>query len=307
MSADLRTAIANSGPRARVWLESLNRRIDSVLELWDLRYVGPIPGATQAWVGRVVQPSGEPAVLRLAPPSASAKLAVRTLRAARGHGYVRLLKSDAERGITLTEELGPNVVSQGYDAAHALPIAWATLEEAWRLPTTVVPPPRQEKAQGLLQLLERLAPLAPWAAPAIEAATEHARVLLAYTDGTRQVVVHGDAHPENLLAVRHPRAGAPAGHVYIDIDPFLCEPEYDLGVLLRSWNTEVSESDDPSALVHEWAALIARETGYRADEIWRWAFVERVTTGLFLNDRGLPDLGDPYLRSAMSLLDRSGH
>jgi streptomycin 6-kinase len=49
------------------------------------------------------------------------------------------------------------------------------------------------------------------------------------------VVVHGDPHAGNLLAVPNQRPGAETGYVFVDPDGFVADRAYDLGVALRDW------------------------------------------------------------------------
>ena len=47
---------------------------------------------------------------------------------------------------------------------------------------------------------------------------------------------------------------------------------------------------------------MAQATGTEAGAIWQWAYLERVSTGLYLGHHGLPHLGAPYLEVASRLL-----
>ena len=120
----------------------------------------------------------------------------------------------------------------------------------------------------------------------------------------RQVVCHGDPHEGNLLRVLSPRPGAPADAVWVDPDGFRCEPDYDLGVAVRNANKFVLASDDPVVMLRGWCARLADQTGTDAEAIWQWGFLERVSTGLYLLDRGLVDRGRRYLQAARWLISR---
>jgi len=58
------------------------------------------------------------------------------------------------------------------------------------------------------------------------------------------VIVHGDAHALNLLQVPEARPGAETGYVFVDPEGFVYEPEHDLGVALREWDTPLSAVSD---------------------------------------------------------------
>jgi streptomycin 6-kinase len=87
------------------------------------------------------------------------------------------------------------------------------------------------------------------------------------------MLLHGDAHPLNVLA-------APAGGFrLIDPDGVIGEREYDLAIPLR--HPDRSElGGDPCADVRGLSVRIAEPVGADAEAVWQWAFVERVSTGL---------------------------
>ena len=118
------------------------------------------------------------------------------------------------------------------------------------------------------------------------------------------VLCHGDPHPGNLLSVSSPRPGAPTGYVWVDPDGFLCEPEYDLGVVLRGFNDLILAADDPVVTLRSWCAVLAEATGTDAEAIWQWAYLERVTSGLYLINQGWPERGRRFLDSASWVIAR---
>lgn len=140
---------------------------------------------------------------------------------------------------------------------------------------------------------------------AVEQAVRYARARLAARDPARQVIVHGDPHAENVLKVEYPRRGAETGFVFVDPEGFRCEPEYDPGVVLRGWNSVLCESTNPSVILREWCEQLARTTATDAEAIWQWAYLERVSTGLYLQHHGLTELSGPFLVTARKLLGSS--
>jgi streptomycin 6-kinase len=134
-------------------------------------------------------------------------------------------------------------------------------------------------------------------------ALEFARRRLHAFDPGRCVLVHGDPHPGNALLVQTPRAGAEVGYVFVDPESFLCEPAYDLGVVMRDWNEEVLAAANPLAFAHQCCQLLARETGVDEASIWEWGFIERVSTGLYLSAYSSSEHAQPFFTTASSLLD----
>ena len=100
---------------------------------------------------------------------------------------------------------------------------------------------------------------------------------------TELVMVHGDPHPGNLLAVLGPRPGAEAGYVFVDPDGFVADRAYDLGVALRDW-TGLLLGPDARRTAERLCAVLAERSRVDAQRIWEWGFLEGVSTGLYLLD-----------------------
>lgn len=64
---------------------------------------------------------------------------------------------------------------------------------------------------------------------------------LADAPASALVVVHGDPHPANALAVPSARAGAETGYVFVDRDGFVADRSYDLGVAMRDFCPAIQE------------------------------------------------------------------
>ena len=92
----------------------------------------------------------------------------------------------------------------------------------------------------------------------------------------------------------------------VDPDGFLCEPEYDVGVVLRDFSRELLRLGGPRRARELHARLTrqaAESTGTDVERVRQWAFVERVTTGLYLRWFDDPDTSQSFLDAAELLLD----
>ena len=118
------------------------------------------------------------------------------------------------------------------------------------------------------------------------------------------VIVHGDPHPDNLLAVTSPRPGAESGYVFVDPDGFVADRAYDLGVAMRNWSRLLGGAD-ARPIAEGLCAVLAERSGVDATRIWEWAFLERVSTGLYLLDvvESAETMWRSYLESAERLVD----
>jgi len=179
---------------------------------------------------------GEEVVVKLEmPPYGSFAGEVRTLLAAEGRRYARLLDLDEGRHAMLQERLGPSLCESGVPVPARVEILCATLRSAWEMP---VPPGLQagaEKARWLSGFIaatwEELG--RPCSRSVVERALAFAEDREAAFDPAASVLVHGDAHDANALRAPGPTRGRRARDKLVDPDGLLAEPAYDLGILMR--------------------------------------------------------------------------
>lgn len=138
----------------------------------------------------------------------------------------------------------------------------------------VAPPPEATAAQAIRYAAEREAAIDP----------RHA------------VLVHGDAHAWNLL-----RVPGTAGFRLIDPEGLIFEPAHDLGVILRDWNEDLMTREPGEALriSRRRCQRAGRLTAVDPEAIWQWAFIERVSSGLFMMRLG-------HIRAAETFLAVAG-
>jgi len=306
----VRLRAEQSGHETRQWLKDLPGLLAELEQEWELSIGQPLSGGTSAYVAPAKTASGN-AVIKIAMPSLHTPYGfqqeIDTLLRADGHGYVRVCKFDYERRALLLEQLGLSVQERKLEPKQAIPLLCKTLQQAW-----LVPPGAHQtmnaleyKAQTLAQLISELWNTLerPCSEKIVSQALEFARRRLDAFDLKRCIVVHGDPHPANALLVRAPRAGAESGYVFVDPEGFLCEPEYDLGVVMRDWNEELLAAADPLALAHEYCQLLATESGLNEAAIWEWGFIERVSSGLYICAYGSSEHGQLFFKTAQRLLD----
>lgn len=297
-----RARVASLGAVGAAWAEALPGRLDSLATDWDLELGRSLPGGSNSYVVRVRTGDGAEAVLKVVLDDQGLADQVRVLRAADGRGYARLLRFDLARGALLLESLGDSLQAGGRCAEEQLVVLADTLGLAWQPAHLDRVPTEQDKAVGLARLVSdhwsRLVRPCPVAVR--DQALRYAG-LLAAAPAESLVVVHGDPHPGNALAVRRRRPGADTGYCFVDPDGFVADRAYDLGVALRDSSSTVLR-EGPAA-VHAYAALLADRTGVGVERIWQWAFLERVSTGLFVLGLGSEPVARPFLASAELLLD----
>jgi streptomycin 6-kinase len=302
-----RARVESLGEVGAAWAATLPARLAETAAQWSLTLGRPRPGGSSSYVVSARTRDGRDVVLKMAMPAPGLDEQVEALRRADGRGYVRLLGYDGARRALLLEALGGSLQQSGRPVADQLRLLADTLALAWR-PATDHPQAATDKAAGLRELVARL-----WREldrPCPERVIDQA---LSYADRRSAdpgelVVVHGDPHPGNLLAVPETRPGAETGWCFVDPDGFVADRAYDLGVVLREWTGQLDEAAEVDGAgarrrLAGYAALLADHTGVDVDRIWEWGYLERVSTGLSVLAFGAPRAAGPFLRTAALLLD----
>ncbi|WP_343061579.1 aminoglycoside phosphotransferase family protein [Nocardioides luti] len=295
--------MASLGEAGRAWAEGLPGVLAELAEQWGLTLGRALPGGSASYVVSATTRDGAPRVVKLVLADPDLADESRTLVAAEGRGYAHLFDHDVERGALLLEALGPSLDRAVLPVERKLEILARTLAEAWTVPLGTAPvlAPGEDKGSTLHQMVVDLDARHPGACdPEVLAqALAYAEARAAAHDPDACVVVHGDAHAANALRVDVPRPGAASGYVFVDPDGFRADPAYDLGVTLRDWKVT---DDRPRAELERLCALLAGQAGSDEQRVWEWAFLERVSTGLYVTDFGAESMGRWFLESAARLL-----
>jgi streptomycin 6-kinase len=272
--------------------------LDALAREWGIEVGATLRGGSDSFVAEAVTRTGDPAVLKIQLPGDAGR-ELETLRLAGGRGYVRLLAADAGRRAMLLERLGPALDSLGLPVAEQIEILCATLRQAWAVPPDPGFMSGAEKADWLAafiadtwRALDR-----PCAERDVERALACAAARAAAHDPRDAVLVHGDAHNANALAV----PGRPEAFKLIDPDGLFAERACDLAVPLREWSGALLRTGDPARAARERCALLSRLTGVAPRPIWEWGYMERVSTGLLLLQVGREQEGAEMLAVAGAL------
>lgn len=287
------------GFEGRRWLKGLGRMVEELGRHWEVTVGQVLSGGTESYVAAVRTEAGEHAVLKIEmPPYASFEGELRTLMAADGRGYARLLDWDEERRAMLQERLGPALSESGLSVTAQIEVLCTTLRSAWEVPA----PPRlttgAEKARWLAGFItatwEELG--SPCSRRVVEQALTFAASRERAFDPETSVLVHGDAHNNNALRVLE-GDHAPRQYKLADPDGLLAEPAYDLAIPMREWSGELLYGD-ALTLGRERCAKLSNLTGVDPRGIWEWGFIERVSTGLLATWVGADRIGKDMLEVA---------
>jgi streptomycin 6-kinase len=276
-------ALGTAGER---WLRDIAGIVSDLELTWQLN-VGPaIAGGTGAFVAVVGTANGTDAILKVSIPEGLEGHSpfaeeLHTLQLADGHGYVKVLRADTDLRAMLQEHLGRPLRNLGLPVEAQIDIIAATLRDAWRrVPPDPVLRTGAAQARSLRESIrvdwEHLGH--PCAELTLERAEQCALARESSFDASTAVLIHGDAHPANVLE----DPSAPGRFKLIDPDGMISEPAHDLAIPLRDWTDELLREPDPVAVGLRWCAQLGRADGIDTEAIWEWAFLERVSTGLFL-------------------------
>ena len=276
------------GAPGRAWLEALPGQIAALERDWGIAVGAAAGRGSEAFVAFARASDGAEAALKISIPGLDpARLELRTLRAAGGAGYAKLLRADEAANVMLLERLGPQLAESDLPIDDQLGVICATLSQAWRCPPPLDGVPTgAEKAAELAAAIERTwGELAgPCPARTVERALDCAERRRRAFDPALAVPVHGDAHQWNTL--RAP--GSPSGYKFVDPDGGFAEPAYDLAISMREW-TELPAAGDRLALGEARCTLLSAATGAPWDAIWEWGVVQCVANGLSLKRLGMDE------------------
>lgn len=298
-----RARVAALGEAGRRWHAGLPTVLAELSARWSLTLGRSLPGGSASYVVEARAASGVEAVLKVAllDPRFAAEAGVLAL--ADGVGYARLLDHDDEHQALLLERLGPGLGASGLAPEEQVTVLAATLAVAWRTPDRPGSDRARELADGVVG---RRHLVGPDDRAAVDRALAYAAEL-ERTDPADLVLAHGDPHPGNLLRVRAPRAGAETGWCLVDPEPCVTDRAYDLGVAVRDFSTTLlAEPGTAVDRLRGWCRGAAAPSGTDSDRVWAWAFLERVSTGLYVRSFGAPAVAEPFLRSAALLARADG-
>ncbi len=270
-------------PEGRAWLRSLPALVGELRDAWSLRLGAPWTGGTCSWVAPAELPDGRQAVLKISWPHREMLGEADALRLWHGHGAAELYAHDPVRHALLLEraEPGTTLAESELPAEERLTVAVGLLTRLWAAP---VPDPTLfervgDVTAGWADLVEeRMARLRPGFDPGLVA---HGARLLRELPRTasREVLVHGDVNPGNILAApREP-------WLVIDPKPMYGDPGYDPWPLLEQVDDPFAYADAADVLRRR-VALVGEVLGEDPARLAAWAAARRVEAALWWVSRG---------------------
>jgi streptomycin 6-kinase len=295
--------LADLGGVGAAWLSDLDQTLAELAFEWSCTIGDSIDGGSGSFVAEAIDREGRPAIVKVSIPEGAQGYAsfARQLEALElgRESFVDVFEVSSPHRALLFERLGLGLETFGYSVEQQIDIIGSTLPSVWRsVPETCGLPTGEQQARGLRDfILEHSARLQqPPSSHVIARALTYIDRRVAAFNRSTSVLVHGDAHPANVLACES--SSEPSGIEFKLIDPegLISEPAHDLAIPLRDWSLELL-AGDPVALGRTWAERLGRCAGVDPQAIWEWAFVERVSTGLLLRHLADPSSA-PFLQVA---------
>ena len=296
------------GSEGAQWLKSLPHLLRQYHVRWGFIAEQTLHGGARSHVVAGQCRVGQTrCVLKIELPDGSCAGEAWTLMEADGKGYVRLLEQDLRNNAILVERGGISLHENKPAVDTQLRIGAELLNEAWlhvdKVGDGQAPIQTFNKATSLgkaitTQYAELLSKTGqpPVGDKAFAFALNYAEQLAEnYYSQSNLVIAHGDPHTANTIE-------APNGHttkyVFIDPDGLLAPKAYDLGVLVRSWNIPLAQTSKPVDESRRHCRVVSEECNVDEEDIWKWGFLERVSTGLYLNTHLGNQYGTPFLHTA---------
>jgi streptomycin 6-kinase len=255
----------NFGEKGVRWLEELPERVASLERAWGLvaERAFDIDGCC-SWVAPVRLADGSEAVLKVGIPHDEARYEGDALRLIDGNGAVRLLRASEDGYSLLLERCvpGTDLWTLGEEEGNA--VGAGVLRRLWRAPDPTVPFERvSEAVDRWCREVPEEAPAAGYDADLIDRAVALGRELS--DSQPRQVLLHGDFHPANVLAAgREP-------WLAIDCKPMVGDPAYDLA----QWLYNRGRNGTATVSAIRWQiAQMSELLGLDPARVAGWAFVK---------------------------------
>jgi streptomycin 6-kinase len=282
----VRRTAKSFGAAGEAWLSSLPEETARIARDWSLTLGEASGGGTEAYVVFAKTREGQDAVLKLTITGIDpTRQELRTLKAADGRGYVKLLRADETANVMLLEKLGPQLHALALPEERVMEAIAATLKEAWLArpdgPAFATGAERAREFGGVVAANWALLGK-PCPERTFDATLAAARRRELAFDPQHSVLAHGDAHEWNTLQA----PGSTTGFKFVDPDGAFAERAFDLAIPMREWGA-VMPAGDLLALGRRRCDLLAGFTGVAHDAIWDWSLIQLVWNSFLLLQVGL--------------------
>lgn len=257
------------------WLKNLPNSVSQIADHWQLSNLQALPNLSYNHVLSCIQ-NEKPVILKICFCKKELQSEVNALQAFAGHGCINLLAHNIELGALLLQDATPRTSLKTLfpiQDKQAVKIISNVITNLQRTPM-----PSLEQFQNVSDLLKTLEK--DWDLPAqyLEKARNLSKQLLATT--TKQVLLHGDLHHDNILL--HEQIH------WIAIDPkgVIGDPVYEVGSSIRNPIPELLENNDAKNIIKNRINLFADLLNFDHKRITNWSYVQAVLSACWAIEDG---------------------
>ncbi len=259
------------------FLADLPNLLEEAARRWNLTIGGPFL-LSYNYVCAAKDGSGKDLVLKIGIPNPELTSEMEALRLYNGQGAVRLIDSDAEKGMLIEERLRPgNMLAEMQDDEQATRIAAGVMQALWK------PVPEQNHLIRLDEWFDEFKELrrtfGGGTGPLPRKIVETAEGLVAdfFAEDEPPVVLHGDFHHFNVLQ---------AGDAWVAIDPkgVIGPRGYEVGPwLINPWG-KFPQRPDALECTRRRFAILSEELGMERSHIRGWGIAHALLSAWWSMD-----------------------
>jgi streptomycin 6-kinase len=298
--ATLRRNVAQwEGAAGEAWLASLPSTVEALCARWSLSVERAFsPGGAISWAAPATGADGTPCVLKIGFPHSENEHEADALRAFNGDGAVELLDDDAASSALLLERCMPGHSLQRarLSLADETAVATSLLRSLWRVP------PEGHRFRALKAVASEWATLAERRQREMPRRFDEEIVDLGIgllrglpASAEREVLLHGDFHPGNVLA------SARVPWLAIDPKPMVGDPAYDAAHLLLQLGQHRRHRS-----AADWSrrlGALADGLGLEANRIGQWTVARSIESCLWYASVGDWGSADHSMDDARQIAD----
>jgi streptomycin 6-kinase len=278
ISSEFQEKIINAfGSDGKAWLESLEQRVETYLQKWELTSEGPVDNLSYNFVLKVMDYNGTPLILKLGVPNFDTKNEMVTLQVYDGDGCAKLLNSDSENGVMLLEALVPGrMLSAEKDEMMVLENyikVWKAIRRP--VPDVTLTPSLTHWFEGLTRY--RNAGEGPISMEHVQLAEEFFHEVMEASEGPQ--LLHCDLHHENILYSEQ------KGWMAIDPKGVAGDPYFDVISFLIN---QLESKPDPKSILKLRVDTISEQMGLDRERLLKAA----IALGTLYACWGVEDLAD---------------
>jgi streptomycin 6-kinase len=278
ISSEFKKKITNAfGPAGKAWIDSLEHRVETYLQKWELTNEGPVDNLSYNFVLKVTDSNGTPLILKLGVPNFDVRNEMVTLQTYNGGGCAKLVKSDPDNGVMLLERLIPGTM---LSAERDEMVVLENYIKVWKAIRRPVPdgtstPSLTHWFEGLTRY--RNTGEGPISLEHVELAEKFFQEVMETSEGPQ--LLHGDLHHENILYSEH------KGWMAIDPKGVAGDPYFDVISFLIN---QLESKPDPKSILKLRVDTISEQIGLDRQRLLKAA----IALGTLYACWGVEDLAD---------------